>query len=1598
MPNTSSAVQRAARIENPGTFSLELLHVADQEASSAAVADAPNFSAVLNALRSQDLGDDGIEDNTLTLSSGDAFIPGVFFNTSAATFGSGGIADIQIQNELGISAIALGNHEFDFGTSVLADLMTGTSAGALLGSFAGVDALVGTALEGVDFSGANFPYLSANLDFATDPNLAPLEVEGGQAPQASSVTSSTVIDVNGERIGVVGATTPTLPSISSSGDLVVRPGAFDTTPTDEQLDALAAEIQTEVDAVLASDAGIDKVILLSHMQRIAIEYGLAERLANVDIIVAGGSNTRLLDDDDRLRDGDSDQGQYPQFIANAGGSQTAVVNTDGSYKYVGRLVIDFDAEGNIIADSYDQTVSGAYATDDQGVADLDAEALVDPEVQGIADAIGAQIIATESNVLGLSDVFLNGNRSGVAGDADGVRTQETNLGNLTADANLAVARQADPDVVLSIKNGGGIRASIGETVVPPGGTGAVRGPNPALTDAAGGVIKPAGGISQNDIATALAFNNDLTVLTLTKAEIVAVLEHGVSGLPDVAGQFPQVSGLEFSFDPDLPAGGRIVSAEIVDAEGGQIAELVRDGEIAGDASQTFRVATLGFLADGGDGYPFPTEGVDRLDLAAASLPEGAANFAAAGTEQDALAEFLAQTYSQTPYAIADVGPEADMRIQNLGFRADAVFDGAEPEQALVLNEVLGSTAGTDSEYVELFGAAGTELDGLSVIVVESDAGAGNGTIDFRIDFGAADTIGANGFYLAANATAAATYGVTPDMAIRENAIENSSYTIALVETASLSGGSVSGQEVVLDSVGITDGEGPESFAFGAPVVGPDGTFLPAGVGRIQDGVDTDQTSDFQILNFGNGAPNSPTAGSAGEDGGPVPGDATIDDTPTLVSAIQGAGDASALVGQSVVVEAIVTGDFQTGDGDAFRDLGGFFLMEERADFDGDDATSEGIFAFEGGPAEVDVAAGDRVRVLGTVVERFGKTTIEVGEIRIEEAEATTDVLSLAVESALPTLADREAVESMLVDFGAPLTFTESFDYEAFNEGTLAAGGPVYQYTQLNAPDVAGNAAYQAEVADRTITIDDGRNAGRGDLDPIPEPDGDPFTLASGVRMGQEFDLTAIMDYDFGEWRLRLPEEAAFEPLPGNERPEAPSDVGSDYKVASLNVLNYFTTIEGQTDIGMDPRGAASAEEFERQSDKLVSVIRGLDSDVIALNEIENDFAGDDFAIEELVSRLNEGTDDSPWAYVDPGQEFVGGDAIAVAFLYNSQTTRLAPATSVATLTDDQLAGLGVDPGNPVFEGPGTSRVPLAATFEEIATGERFTATANHLKSKGSVSPFGDNADKGDGAGANDEARAQAATAIEAWLASDPTGSNDPDRIVLGDLNSYAQETPLQVFEAAGYANLVAAEEGPTSTSYRFSGQVGTLDYALANEALAGQVTGATIWDINDEEPVFFDYNLDGTFTDPLRPTDQDLFDGSAPARASDHDPVVVGLDLSSDGERILVAGTAGNDNLRGTDADERLVSGGGRVDVLRGEGGADVFEFTAQPGARNTVLIRDFDASEGDLIDLGHATLAEARELGANVLLQLAEDGDSILVTGVDLAGIAFTDDSLFLA
>ncbi|MEL6606570.1 MAG: 5'-nucleotidase C-terminal domain-containing protein, partial [Cyanobacteria bacterium J06614_10] len=342
------------------------------------------------------------------------------------------------------------------------------------------------------------------------------------------------------------------------------------------------------------------------------------------------------------RDGDTAQGTYPIFTEGADGNPVAIVNTDGNYKYIGRLVVEFDENGVIIPESYDPAVSGAFATDDEGVAALGAEDLVDPEIQAIVDTLEEIIVAKESNVFGVSDVYLDGRRGSV-------RIEETNLGNLTADANLAIAKESDPSVVISLKNGGGIRDDIGQVVIPAGGTGEPEFlPNEEIPG-----VKPEGGISETDIANTLRFNNGLTLLTITAEELLAVIEHGVAATTDddsnTQGRFPQVAGIEFSFDVNAPAEDRVQSLVVLDEEGNDADVIVQNGELVGDPSRSFRMVTLGFLAGGGDGYPFPQRDVVDLAQEDTAPRTGDATFAPDGSEQDALAEYLLDNFgAETP--------------------------------------------------------------------------------------------------------------------------------------------------------------------------------------------------------------------------------------------------------------------------------------------------------------------------------------------------------------------------------------------------------------------------------------------------------------------------------------------------------------------------------------------------------------------------------------------------------------------------------------------------------------------------------------------------------------------------------------------------------------------------------------------------------------------------------------------------------------------------------------------------------------------------------------------------------------------------------------
>ena len=565
---------------------------------------------------------------------------------------------------------------------------------------------------------------------------------------------------------------------------------------------------------------------------------------------------------------------------------------------------------------------------------------------------------------------------------------------------------------------------------------------------------------------------------------------------------------------------------------------------------------------------------------------------------------------------------------------------------------------------------------------------------------------------------------------------------------------------------------------------------------------------------------------------------------TAIGRIQGPGAASPLVGEIITLRAVVTGDFQENDSDTSRNLGGFFVQGAP---DGDSSTSDGIFVFDGVAPAVDVKPGDIVTVTGTVKEFFGETQVEADTVTVTGSGAAQPT---AVN--LPS-GDFERYEGMLVEFPQTLTVSQLRNFERFGEMRLSEGGRQYAYTNLSGPSVTGFAQHLDTIAARRITLDDGRR------------DQNPGTVRN-VRNGDEVTgLTGVVRYsrgsgEFGAETYRLMPTIDPPFVSANPRPGAPQVDGA-IKVATFNVNNFFSTIDrGQENCGpagnASCRGADSAAELRRQLAKIVTVMQLMNADIVALVELENNRSA---SLEAIVDALNAAAGRSAWDYVDAGA--LGESVIKVGFVYKPG--------SVAPFGDPAVLGNSVDPR---FD-DSRNRPVLAQTFDTLPGGQRLTVLALHLKSKGSACDMAGDPDLGDGQGNCSATRALAAAAIIDWIANDPTGSDDPDFLVIGDFNAYTQGDAMTRFETAGFTNLGATIIGDSSYSFEFDGQFGTLDHAVATPSLAGQVVDAVEWHINADEAPLHDYNLEFG-RDPA------IFDATKPHRASDHDPLIVGIDLN----------------------------------------------------------------------------------------------------------------------
>ncbi|WP_114560422.1 ExeM/NucH family extracellular endonuclease [Desertihabitans aurantiacus] len=587
---------------------------------------------------------------------------------------------------------------------------------------------------------------------------------------------------------------------------------------------------------------------------------------------------------------------------------------------------------------------------------------------------------------------------------------------------------------------------------------------------------------------------------------------------------------------------------------------------------------------------------------------------------------------------------------------------------------------------------------------------------------------------------------------------------------------------------------------------------------------------------GLGAHTSDCAGDPGPDPDPDPEpepEPTVCGEPaTAVGEVQGSGDVSPVAGEEVTVEGTVVGDFQTGG------FNGFYLQDAG---DGDAATSDGVFVYGGGAPAVE--SGDTVRVQGAVSEYFGMTQITVAEA---EVCATGGALPEPVALELPLEpGEAEAHEGMYTTWPQDLAIAEFFNYGRYGEIVLS-NGRQHQPTAVFEPGSPEAEALAAENLANRITLDDGRSS--QNPDPAIHPNGEEFTLDNRFRGGDLVtDATGVLDYRFDLWRVQPTEGATH--TAANPRPDVP-EVGGTTTVASFNVLNYFTTLGS--------RGADTPEELDRQEAKIVAALAAMDADVFGLIEIENN-GGE--AVDSLVAALNEEVGAGTYDAVDTG--VIGTDEITTALIY--KPAEVTPTGSFATLTSEDDVRF-LDEYN---------RPTLAQTFTDNSTGGAVTVAVNHLKSKGSDCEAAGDPEDPDGQGNCNQVRTNAARALADWLDADPTGTGVEEALIIGDLNSYDHEDPITALEEAGWTDLLLRDQGELAYSYVFDGQLGYLDYALANEALAEKVTEAADWRINADEPSLLDYDM--TFKAPA----QDALFAPDPYRSSDHDPVLVGMELAA---------------------------------------------------------------------------------------------------------------------
>lgn len=581
---------------------------------------------------------------------------------------------------------------------------------------------------------------------------------------------------------------------------------------------------------------------------------------------------------------------------------------------------------------------------------------------------------------------------------------------------------------------------------------------------------------------------------------------------------------------------------------------------------------------------------------------------------------------------------------------------------------------------------------------------------------------------------------------------------------------------------------------------------------------------------------------------------------TPIYDIQGADLTSPLVSTEVALEGIVVGDFQNNTSIDDGDLNGFHVQDPTGD--GNVATSDGVFIYYPS-GTTDVAVGDRVRVRGPVSEYNGMTQVSASQVWVC---STGNTVPTPTALALPVTSvdDFEPYEGMLVSFAQQLVISEYFNFDRYGEIVLTSE----RHMTPTAVYEPGSTEYYDAVQDYLldkITLDDGRSS--QNPDPAIHPNGAIFDMTNLFRGGDLVaNVTGVVDYSFNLYRIQPTQGADY--TAENTRPEMPT-LGGDLQVASFNVLNYFLTIDEGLDIcgpsgDMECRGADTADELARQRAKILAALSDMNADVYGLMEIQND---QDQSVADLVVGLNDIFGAGAYDYIATG--YIGTDAIKQAIIYKTAT--VTPAGSYAILDSSVDVRFLDDYNRPV----------LAQSFTDNLTGSTFTVAVNHLKSKGSECL--EDPDLGDGQGNCNLTRLAAAEAMVDWLAEDPTGSGATESLIIGDLNAYDKEDPIDaILEGSDdtlgtdddFTDLVFDYLGENAYGYVYDGQTGYLDHALADPTIADNVVGVTIWHINADEPDLIDYDMS------FKKDAQDLLYAEDAYRSSDHDPVIVSLKFS----------------------------------------------------------------------------------------------------------------------